>query len=39
VSGDHGRGTLIASSIIVASLLLLVLLGVMALAVLLDPVP
>lgn len=39
MSGDGGRTVVVLGSIIVASVLLLVVLGVLALMVLLDPIP
>jgi hypothetical protein len=36
---DQGQGTVVAGTLIVVGLLLLVVLGVLALAFLLDPVP
>jgi hypothetical protein len=39
VTGDGGRSTVVLGSIIVASVLLLVVLAVLALMVVLDPVP
>ena len=39
MSEDGDRGTVLATSIVVASVLLLVVLGILGVAVLLDPVP
>ena len=39
MSEGSGRGTVIAATVVVASILLLIVLGVLALSAILDPIP